>query len=184
MLEIEVPGGPESWDEVSECFIIPDSTTLKLEHSLVSISKWESRWHKPFLTTQGNMTDEETIHYIKCMTLTQNVADEVFERAARSHICINKIAEYINNPMTATTFREEKGAKSSREIVTSELIYYWMFESGIPIECQKWHLNRLLTVIRVCSVKRQPPKKRSKRDIMSSNAALNAARRAQLNTKG
>lgn len=182
MLELTVPG-EECWDSEHEVFLQREDQTLKLEHSLVSISKWEQKWHKSFLETK-ELSADETAHYIKCMTLTQNVDDEVFERAARTQSCINEIAAYINNPMTATTFREEKVSKANKEIVTSELIYYWMVACNIPSEYQKWHLNRLLTLIRVCNVKNQPPKKRSKRDIMASNAALNAARKKQLNTKG
>lgn len=180
MLEIIIPGG-ELWDEKQETFISTKSQKLILEHSLVSISKWEAKWHKPFLSDKEK-TYEETIDYIKCMTISQNIDSEVYKNVTSK--IINEIKDYINDPMTATTVPKEKGAKPSREQVTSELIYYWMTELNIPVEFQKWHLNRLLTLIRVCEFKRTPPKKRSKREIMSMNAAINAARRQELNSKG
>lgn len=181
MLQIKVPLSPEDWDEEKGEFIEPKYQTLQLEHSLVSISKWESRWCKPFLS-KGSMTDEETLDYIKCMTLTQNVKPEVYYRLTSENI--KQIDNYIGSPMSATTFSKDTSAKGSREIVTSELIYYWMISLNIPFECQKWHLNRLLTLIRVCNIKNTPPKKMSRKEIMSRNAQLNAARRKQLNTKG
>jgi hypothetical protein len=180
MLRIIIPA-VEQWDEAKQEFIYTKEQTLSLEHSLVSISKWESKWCKPFLTKQEK-TFEETLDYIKCMTLTQNVDPEVYNYLTNENI--KEINEYIGAPMTATYFSDEKTSKTSREQVTAELIYYWMIAFNIPFECQKWHLNRLLTLIKVCNIKNQPPKKRSKKDIMSRNAALNAARRKQLNTKG
>ena len=120
--------------------------------------------------------------YIKCMTITQNVNPSTYDFLTEKNV--KEINNYIDAPMTATTFSDTNTGKHSREIVTSELVYYWMIAANIPFECQKWHLNRLLTLIRVCSVKNSPPKKRSKRDIISQNAALNAARRKQLNTRG
>lgn len=181
MLIITVPA-TEQFDDIKQEFVSTKEQTLQLEHSLVSLSKWESRWHKPFLTKEEK-TFEETMDYIKCMTLTQNVKPEVY--ACLTNDNITQINNYIYDPMTATTFyMEEKSNKSNREIVTSELIYYWMISLNIPVEFQKWHLNRLLTLIRVCNIKNQPPKKRSKREIMSRNAAINAARKKQLNTKG
>ena len=170
----------EEWNETSQEFVYTKGQTLQLEHSLVSISKWESKWCKPFLS-KDQKTLEETLDYVRCMTLTQNVDPKVYENLSRENI--EKVNEYIEAPMTATYVREMPGPKS-HETITSELIYYWMVSYQIPFECQKWHLNRLLTLIRVCSIKNQPPKKQSKRDIMSRNAALNAARRQQLNTKG
>lgn len=179
MLEITIPS-IELWNEEKQEFISIKGATLKLEHSLVSLSKWESKWCKAFLS-KDDKTREETLDYIKCMTLTQNVDPDLYAFITDDNM--NKIATYINSPMTATTFREEsKGGP--REIITAELIYYWMIALNIPFECQKWHLNRLLTLIRVCNIKNQPPKKMSKREIMSRNASLNAARRKQLNSKG
>lgn len=180
MLQITIPG-IELWDESREIFTQTKEQTLQLEHSLVSLSKWESKWGKAFLSKQEK-TYEETIDYIKCMTITQNVDPNVYSHLSKS--IIDKITEYIEAPMTATYFSKEQSSGNSREQVTSELIYYWMIALNIPFECQKWHLNRLLTLIRVCNIKNQPPKKMSKRAIMSRNAALNAARRKQLNTRG
>ena len=180
MLQITIPG-IELWDESREIFTQTKEQTLQLEHSLVSLSKWESKWGKAFLSKQEK-TYEETIDYIKCVTITQNVDPNVYNHLSKS--IIDKITEYIEAPMTATYFSKEQSSGNSREQVTSELIYYWMIALNIPFECQKWHLNRLLTLIRVCNIKNQPPKKMSKRAIMSRNAALNAARRKQLNTRG
>ena len=180
MLRITIPS-IELWDEVKQEFIYAKEQTLCLEHSLVSLSKWESKWCKPFLTKDAK-TLEETIDYIKCMTLTQNVSPEVYDRLTRDNI--TQIYEYIDSPMTATTFTEKEKRGFNREQVTSELMYYWMVALNIPFECQKWHLNRLITLIRVCNIKNKPGKKMSRRDVLSQNAALNAARRKKLNTKG
>ena len=180
MLRITIPA-VEQWDEEKQEFITTKEQTLSLEHSLVSLSKWESKWCKAFLTKQEK-TFEETLDYIKCMTLTQNVDPEVYKYLTNENI--DEVNRYIEAPMTATYFSEDKNGKTSREQITAEIIYYWMISLNIPFECQKWHLNRLLTLIKVCNIKNTPPKKRSKREIMSRNAALNAARRKQLNTKG
>ena len=179
MLQITVPA-VEMWDESTETYINTKETTLQLEHSLVSVSKWESKWCKSFLS-HTNKTYDETIDYIKCMTLTRDVDPLVYYGLTNDNI--EQINKYIAAPMTATSFSDKNG-KGGREIITSELIYYWMISQNIPFECQKWHLNRLLTLIRVCNIKNAPPKKHSRREIASRNAALNAARRKQLNSKG
>lgn len=179
MLQITVPA-VEMWDESTETYINTNETTLQLEHSLVSVSKWESKWCKSFLS-HTNKTYDETIDYIKCMTLTRDVDPSVYYGLTNDNI--EQINKYIAAPMTATSFSDKNG-KGGREIITSELIYYWMISQNIPFECQKWHLNRLLTLIRVCNIKNAPPKKHSRREIASRNAALNAARRKQLNSKG
>lgn len=180
MLRITIPAS-EGWDEGKQEFVYFKAQTLQLEHSLVSLSKWESKWNKPFISSKEK-TFEEIIDYIKCMTITQNVNPEVYGRLTAK--IIKEINEYIGAPMTATTFSNEPKGGRNREQSTSELIYYWMIAYNIPFECQKWHLNRLLTLIHVCEIKSQKPKKMSKSEIMSRNAALNAARRKQLNTKG
>lgn len=181
MLQLTIPA-IELWDEKSQEFVSRKEKTLQLEHSLVSISKWESKWHKPFLS-KTHMTDEETVDYIRCMTITQNVDSEDYNYITDENI--KQVQDYIESPMTATWFKEEKNKnKTSNEQVTNELIYYWMIALGIPIECQKWHLNRLLTLIRVCSAKNQPAKKMSQKEIMSQNKAINEARKKRLNSKG
>lgn len=180
MLQIVIPEQECFNNETCE-FVTLKAETLQLEHSLVSLSKWESKWHKSFLT-KDEKSYEETLDYIKCMTITQNVKPEVYQRLTKKNV--EEINAYIANPMTATTFSQDRSGKGSRERITSELIYYWMVALNIPFECQKWHLNRLLTLIRVCEIKNQPPKKMSKGELMSRNAALNAARRKQLNTRG
>ena len=181
MLRLTIQLSPEGWDEQKEEFVEAKTQTLQLEHSLVSLSKWESKWCKPFLTSTDK-TEEEILDYIKFMTLTQNVDPDVYSHFTAENF--SQIDKYINAPMTATTFSEDKNGKRNREVITAELIYYWMIALQIPFECQKWHLNRLLTLVRVCNIKNQPPKKRSKRDTASSYAALNAARRQQFNSKG
>lgn len=181
MLQLAVPVRPEGWDESRQEFVDPIYVTLQLEHSLVSLSKWESKWCKPFLSKMDK-SYEETLDYIKFMTLTSDVDPDVYDHLSMQNVA--QINEYINAPMTATTFSSDDGHKHSREIVTAELVYYWMIALNIPFECQHWHLNRLLTLVRVCNIKNQPPNKMTANEIMKRNAALNAARRAQLNTKG
>lgn len=182
MLQIVVPG-IELYDEEKNLFIpAQKDQALQLEHSLVSLSKWESKWHKAFLSKREK-TSEEVLDYIRCMTITRNVDPTVYDRLTSENIL--QINNYIEDSMTATYFAEDKTKpKASREVVTSELIYYWMIAQGIPIECEKWHLSRLLTLIRVCNVKNKPPKKMSRKSILSQNSALNAARRKRYNTKG
>lgn len=180
MLKIIVPAA-EYFDEINEVFIYKKEQHLQLEHSLVSLSKWESKWNKAFLGKQEK-TKEEILDYVRCMTLTQNVDPEVYSRlSAENYAAIN---QYIEAPMTATRFYEDKTQKGNKDTVTSELIYYWMIAYNIPVEFQKWHLNRLLTLIRVCNVKNSPPKKRSKREMYQRNAALNAANKRRFNSKG
>ena len=174
MLQITVPS-VEKYDEEKNEFIRTREQTLQLEHSLVSLSKWESKWKKIFLSGTEK-TYEETLDYVRCMTLTQNVDPDVYNNLTKENI--DAINAYIDDKMTATYCPNEKnGPKSSNELVSSELIYYWMIALNIPFECQKWHLNRLLTLIKVCNVKNQPPKKMSKHELMRSNASINAARR-------
>lgn len=179
MLLLKIPA-TELFNDKTQEFIQISEKTLQLEHSLVSLSKWESKWNKPFLSKEQK-TVAETIDYIKCMTITQNVDPMIYNSLSEKNI--EEINKYIDLPMTATTF-SDKGGPPSREIVTSELIYYWMIALNIPMECQKWHLNRLLTLIRVCNVKNAPPKKMSRRELMGRNAALNAARRKKLGSTG
>ena len=180
MLRVTIPA-IELWDESKEEFINTKGQTLQLEHSLVSLSKWESKWCKPFIS-KDTKTEEEELDYIRCMTITQNVDPDVYKFIPND--IREEIKEYINAPMTATWFNEDKKGKVDSEQITSELVYYWMIAQNIPFECEKWHLNRLLTLIKVCNIKSQPPKKMSKKALMSRNTALNAARRKQLNTKG
>lgn len=180
MLQITIPS-VELWDESKQEFINTKEHTLQLEHSLISLSKWESKWNKAFLG-KSEKTLEETVDYVKCMTLTQNVDPKVYGYLTSENI--DEINRYIAAPMTATYFMEEESKKPSREVVTAELIYYWMISLNIPFECQKWHLNRLLTLIKVCNIKNSPPKQLSKGDLMRRNAKLNATRRAKHHTKG
>ena len=179
MLKLIVPS-KELFDDKTQEFITPKEYELQLEHSLVSLSKWESKYKKPFLTKE-NKTTEETLDYIRCMTITQNIDPMIYISLSKE--LIDSVSSYIDDDMTATTFPKEKGSLK-KEIITSEIIYYWMVTFNIPFECQKWHLNRLLTLIKVCSIKNQPKKKRSSKEISAENKALNEARLAAYNTKG
>ena len=179
MLWLTIPG-VEEWDSVKEEFVtVIKEHTLQLEHSLVALSKWESKWCKPFLA-QDTTTFEETIDYVRCMTITQNIDPKVYQYLTDDNI--RTVKDYIDAKMTATWFSENatkiKKGKRGNEIVTSELIYFWMIAYNIPSEYQKWHLNRLLTLIQVCEVKNNPDKKKmSMNEIYSQQRSLNEARR-------
>ena len=180
MLQITIPEC-EFFDEGTETFVHMDEKTIQLEHSLVSLSKWESKWHKPFLGREPK-TEEETIDYVRCMTITHNVSPLIYQRLTPEHY--KQINDYIEDSMTATWFSKDSNSRSSREVVTAEIIYFWMVTYGIPFECEKWHLNRLLTLIRVCDRKNAPSKKMSKAEQYRQNRALNAARRSKLHSRG
>ena len=180
MLTIIVPG-VEMFDEQTQEFITVADVTLELEHSLVSLSKWESKHEKPFLGN-AEKTTEEVLDYIKIMTLTPDVPDGVYTKLSESNF--EAINEYIEAKMTATWFSEAPGAPKSRDVITAELIYYWMIVFQIPFECEHWHLNRLFTLIRICNIKQSKPKKMSRGEIARRNRELNAQRREQLGTKG
>lgn len=180
MLKIFIPEAELFDSETSEFYYIK-SQTLLLEHSLVSISKWESKWKKAFFNPIENKTLEETIDYVRCMTITKGVDPLVYKNLSPD--AISQINAYIDDPMTATTFKTENQS-ISRDIITAEIIYYWMISLGIPFECDKWHLNKLLTLIKVCSIKNNGEKKMTNRQIFETNNALNEARKAKLGTKG
>ena len=180
MLSIVIPQ-LDFWDEAKEEFIVIPPVLLQLEHSLVSISAWEAKYHTPFLHKEA-LTNEEVMDYIQCMTITENVSPETYLRLTEENV--RQIKDYIYNPMTATTFSKDNTGRRNREVVTSEIIYYWMIALNIPCEYQHWHLNRLLTLIRVCNIKNSPPKKRNMRDIIRRNEALNEARKQKYNTSG
>lgn len=173
--------GAEYWDESAQVFIYPNAITLELEHSLVSLSKWESIWEKPFLSSE-NRTTEETLGYVKAMTLTPNVPSEVYSRLNDDNI--EQINNYIGAKMSATWFNDKTTNNRNREVITSEVIYYWLVTANIPFICETWHLNRLFTLIRVFNQKNETPKKLSKQDLATRNRQLNEARKAQLNTSG
>jgi len=181
MLEIYVPEN-EVFDENKEEFIQVHETTLRLEHSLLAISKWESKWCKPFLAKDKNdkRTPEEMMDYIRCMAV-EPVEENVYNVLTQKDM--DRIVKYINWPMTATTVTDPKNSSTSNGVVTSELIYYWMIACNIPFSCETWHINRLIMLIRVCNAKNNP-KKMSKNEILRNNKALNAARRKALHTRG
>lgn len=183
MLQIVVPAF-EYYDERTNQFGRTKTTTLQLEHSLVSLSKWEQQWNKPFLGKESK-TMEQCIDYVRCMTITQNVDPMVYRGLTNENF--DQINAYIEAPMTATWFNEQDNKRFNREVVTAEIIYYWMIALNIPFECQKWHLNKLLTLVRVCNLKNAPPKKKSRgstQSMIDQRTALNKARREKLHTKG
>lgn len=179
MLDVTIPS-IELFNEANQKFIDSTKVTLRLEHSLVSISKWESVWRKPFLT-KDKKTKAETLDYIRCMTITQNVDPNVYKYIPAS--IMEQIVSYIETPRTAT-FINDTSTSVNREVITSELIYYWMVTFNIPFECQTWHLDRLLTLIKVINFKNQPKKKTNRRDLIERNRALNEKRKAELKTAG
>lgn len=182
MLKLVIPGR-EWYDEANEIFRISNGGVLTLEHSLLSVSKWESKWKTPFLEPKPPKTKEQSIDYIRCMTIGPPPGDLDYYSITPG--LIEKVNDYIATPQTATFItRKSKARPPVHEPITSELIYYWMIQNNIPFECQKWHLSRLLMLIDVCAFKSTPPTKMSKNDILKRNAALNKARCAHLNTRG
>lgn len=179
MLRVEIPES-EYFNEATSEFINIKGQTLTLEHSLISISKWESKWHKPFLG-RDQKTTEEALDYVRCMTINHGVDPLVYLSIRPKQF--EEINTYIEDKQTATWFNE-RGTRPSREIITSEIIYYWMISLQIPLECEKWHLNRLLALIKVCNIKNGSSKKMSKKEILSQNRSLNDLRRKQLGTNG
>ena len=182
MLTMTVPE-MEFFDERTGSFISVKSQTLQLEHSLISLSRWESKWKKPFLSLVNPSLDELQ-DYVRCMCLNQSVDPMVFRTLGAKEL--QEIQAYISDPHTATTITDRRVGRSSyrNEIITSELIYYWMIDFEIPFSCEKWHLQRLLTLIRICGIKSTPEKRMSKNSIFAQNKALNARRRAMLHSKG
>lgn len=180
MLQVTIPAS-EYFDEKTGEFSSIRETTLQLEHSLVSVSKWESKWCKPFLGP-NEKTTEECIDYVRCMTITQHVDPTVYQFLTQKNF--QEINAYIEAPMTATTFSERENKRFSREVVTAEIIYYWMVALNIPFECQKWHLNKLIALVRVCNIKNTPQKKMSRREVTERNRALNEARRKKMHSNG
>ena len=180
MLRLEI-AGTEYWDEAKEEFVSSPGCTLRLEHSLRSVKEWESKWKKPYLT-QKDMTMEELLDYIRCMTLGPEKDPLVYQSLTPEHLL--QIRDYINDPMTATTFRKEEDAPKNRSITTAEILYYEMSELNIPYSCDTWHLNQLMTLIRVCAIKRAPKKKGKNKNAARNRNNLNKQRREQYGTRG
>ena len=184
MLHVVIPGvKAELFDNSKNEFIQIDvrAQELQLEHSLVSLTKWESGYKKPFLSKEDK-TVQETLDYIRCMTLTQNVDPNVYKYIPKD--IMDTIGKYMESSMTATTFNNNDKRRNQAEVITSEIIYYWMVTLNIPFECQKWHLNRLLALIQVCNIKNAPEKKMSQKELIARNRALNASRKKAMHTSG
>ena len=179
MLEIVVPL-TEGYDESTKRFVSEVEVTLNLEHSLVSLSKWESHFEKPFLSTEK--TAEETLWYVKAMNVSPGISPEVYLKLKSKHV--DAIKAYIDAKMTATTFNDHGNQRPNREIITAEIIYYWMITLNIPFECQHWHLNKLLTLVRVIQLKNAPKKKINKDELRKTYRDLNAQRKAEMGTSG
>lgn len=180
MLTITV-GATNVYDEEAGMFRSQGGVELQLEHSLVSLSKWESMHEQPFLGPSSK-TPEEVFSYIECMLLDEIPRGQNLQELSKENL--EQINAYIDRKMSATWFSEQPGAPQTREIITSELIYYWMTVFNIPFECERWHLNRLFTLIRICNIKQAKPKKMSRAEIASRNRELNKQRQQQLGTKG
>lgn len=169
------------FDEATETRVMVKGQTLQLEHSLVSVSKWEAKWKKPFLSGEAR-TRDEILDYIRFMTITQNVNPILYSLVTNEQI--RAIQQYMDDPMTATTFTKQEGKGGSIKATTNEEIYYAMAAYQIPFSCEKWHLNRLLTLIRVADERNKPKKNISRGDLARRTRSLNAARRAKLRSKG
>jgi hypothetical protein len=174
-------GDTESFDDEKQEFVQIGGFELQLEHSLVSLSKWESEFEKPFLGKETK-TPEELLGYVRCMVLTENPPEDFLDKLSKENL--ETINAYMERKMTATWFTEQPGAPKTTEVITAELLYYWMTAFNIPFECQYWHLNRLFTLIRIANIKQSKPKKMSRSDIAARNRELNRQRREQLGTKG
>ena len=184
MLVVHIPKR-EWFDEIKEEFVYTDEATLKLEHSLISIQKWEAKYKKPFVSDKPH-TQEEMLDYIRFMTLNKDVKDDAYNNLTNKNR--EQINEYINDPMTATWFNDSNANNQKRgpngQAITAEKVYYWMTALQIPFECEKWHFNQLMTLIKVCSYESQPKKKMSRKDIYSQNRSLNEQRKKAMHSKG
>lgn len=197
MFEITIPG-EELWDARRAEFTSTKAVTLRLEYSLVSLSKWESKWHIPFFDDSIKKTPEQMQDFVRCMTVTQGVDPTVYARLTVENL--NAIYRYMEDPMTATWFagegrpgeKNQNGTTKRRvrrrppgtgKVLTSEVLYSRMFQAGVPIECERWHLNRLMTLIRVCQEEQAPPRKMSRKDALRQRRELNAARMKKYGTK-
>lgn len=174
------------WNETDEHFeyIRHPKTKITLLHSLVSLSLWESKWHTEYFSNTKK-TLEQTIDYIRCMTQETDIEPDVYKTIAMSNSILDEIANYIDDPMTATKITDNRKNKPNRnEYITSEIIYWSMIQHGIPVEFERWHINRLLTLINVCNAKSNGGGKMKKKDILANYAKMNERNRAKYNSKG
>ncbi len=185
MLTITIPD-KEYFNELTEEFVYIKGATIQMEHSLISLAKWESKWKKAFLDRIEKLTPEEMIDYFRCMAISSKVDETIFVTIWNDISLRDKVMGYINDSMSAVKFKDDTdGPHSSiKDSLTSDLIYYWMVANNIPFECEKWHVNRLITLVRICGIKNGGGKRMSNADIIRRNRALNAARRSKLHSKG
>lgn len=180
MLQLKITGG-ELFDEETQTFTTTEDVTLNLEHSLLSLSKWESKFLKPFLSN-NNKTSEEILWYIRCMIIDNDYNENSILNLSQSNF--EEINAYINSPQSATTFGSMPQRGGMSEVITAELIYYWMIAFTIPISCETWHINRLFSLIRICNIKNSKPQKANRNEIAARNRSINEQRKQQLNTTG
>lgn len=182
MLHLVIPDR-DFWDPIQERFISVKGVEIDLEHSLESVSKWESKWHVPFHDDRKKKTFEQNIDYVRCMTLTPDVNPNVFNYMTEQNV--KDISDYIGDTHTATWFNDTNKRSGRKEVITSEIIYYWMSVYNLPESYQKWHLNKLMTLLRVCAEKNNPDgNKKNKGATAAQRRALNAARKKKYHTRG
>ncbi len=180
MLKLVVQG-EEIYDKAANLFTEVGNFEVELEHSLLSLSKWESKYEKPFLS-KDKMNAEEVLYYIQCMVVGEDITEEMARHIIAEHS--EKVNWYINSTQSATTFGAMPTKRGPGEVITSELIYYWMVAFTIPSQYEAWHLNRLFSLIRICNAKNETPKKKSRAQMAQENKELNDRRRAELGTRG
>lgn len=152
MLEIHIPE-LEFYDESNNEFFTRKPLDVSLAHSLISISKWEGIWKKAYFPSsyqEGLQGGLEELSYVECMIIGKTPS-YVPMYLLQNHK--RELHEYINDTQTATTLHQLGPRKGVTPTITSELIYYWMIKFGIPFECQRWHVSRLLALIEVCNNK-------------------------------
>lgn len=180
MITIDL-GTLEYYDSEKNEFVYEEGGKVRFEYSLKMLYEWEGKWKKAFLKGNKNLTTEEAVDFYIMMAL------DPIDKKFMTGEAMETLSKYVNDPQTATTFADGQNGNTSPskgKIFTSEELYAMMITSNVPLDFENRNLNRLITILRVISVQNTPPKKMSKNDIYRQNAALNAERKARLNTKG